>query len=298
MKPDFTPYHKNHIKQLTVFACGTAAIASFAVWLNWQNKGLVLHPMVIYSHRLPSAFSGFRIAHLSDLHNTEFGKHNKKLLQLLKEQRPDIIAITGDLIDARRTNFDVALYFAKQAIKIAPIYYVTGNHESRIPEYQKLEKGLRNIGVTILRDQSVTLVKNREQVCLIGLDDPGFICPSPGSLQELCDLTSKKLSSIKREQSCFTIALSHRPEFIEAYAEHKLDLVLSGHTHGGQIRIPWLGGVIAPMQGFFPKYDAGLFQNGKTKLIIHRGLGNSLFPLRINNRPEVILVTLKKKTEP
>ena len=289
------PNSKHNKKQMFAAACGATAVASFIVWANWQNKGLQLHPIVIYSHRLPSSFSGFKIAHLSDFHNTQFGKNNKKLLRLLKEQKPDIITITGDLVDARRTNFDIALSFTKQALEIAPVYYVTGNHESRIPEYQQFEKMLKGIGVVILRDQSVLLVKNEASIALLGLDDPGFICPSPNSLQELCEQTNKKLNKIKRGKDIFTIGLSHRPELFQAYVENKLDLVLSGHTHGGQIRIPEIGGMIAPMQGFFPKYDAGLYHIAQTDLVIHRGLGNSLFPLRINNRPEVILITLKKK---
>ena len=164
------------------------------------------------------------------------------------------------------------------------MYYVTGNHEARAPEAaQALLDGLTRAGVTVLRSEAVDLQEGGESIRLIGVDDPSF-----GGEANL-DATLEALSS-----DDFTILLAHRPEKIDEYAKWGIDLVLSGHAHGGQIRIPGIGGVYAPGQGFFPKYTSGEYAVGGTTMIVSRGLGNSVLPLRVNDRPEVVIVTLNK----
>ena len=246
------------------------------LWILWGNTALTLTKYTVTSKKLPSGFTGFRIAHVSDLHNTKFGKHNEKLLDLLAQAQPDIIAITGDMIDSRQTDPDAAIAFAKEAVKIAPVCYVPGNHEARIQEYPDFRNALSDLGVTVLENSHLPLVREQESITVSGRMDPGFKIPTP-------DLTV----------DTYQILLSHRPELIEEYAKQGYDLVLSGHAHGGQIRLPFVGGVIAPHQGFFPKYTEGIHRLDNTTLVISRGLGNSLFPLRIHNRPELILITLE-----
>ena len=209
------------------------------------------------------------------------------LLSLLREANPDMIAITGDMIDSRHTDVAVALEFAQEAVRIAPCYYVTGNHESRLPaEYAQLKEGLLALGVEVLEDDRVALEREGETVTLIGVCDPAFQADDHGqaigkTLQEL------------RDDGHYTILLSHRPELFHVYAENNMDLVLSGHAHGGQFRLPFIGGLIAPHQGLFPQYDGGEYTQSNTHMIVSRGIGNSIIPIRFNNRPEIVLIQLE-----
>ena len=247
--------------------------------------------ITISSSRIPPGFSGFRIAQVSDLHNAEFGNGNSKLLQIISETAPDAIVITGDLVDASHTNIDIAVDFAKAASQIAPVYYVTGNHEAALPQYNALKIGLESASVVVLEDTVIQLECNGDTLTLIGLSDPNFTTRS-----DVSSMVETKLNALSPDDSCYTILLSHRPELFDAYVSSGIDLVFSGHAHGGQFRLPLIGGLIAPNQGFFPKYDAGLYSEGKTNLVVSRGIGNSIIPLRFNNRPEVVLVELHRES--
>ena len=260
------------------------------VWTAWGNAALELNTYTIRSRGLPDAFDGYRIAQVSDLHNAEFGDRNQRLLEMLREAEPDMIAITGDLIDSRKTNIAVALAFAEEAVKFAPCYYVSGNHEARVSEYQELKTGLEAAGVTVLDDAQVKIEVSGESITVIGVNDPSFHADYLTSDAAVMD---RKLSELSSEDAGFTILLSHRPELFDTYVAHNMDLVLTGHAHGGQFRLPLIGGLIAPNQGLFPKYDDGLYSEGNTNMIVSRGLGNSIIPFRFNNRPEVVLIELK-----
>lgn len=262
------------------------------VWTAWGNAALELNTYTISSRGLPDAFDGYRIAQVSDLHNAEFGGGNQRLLDMLREAEPDMIAITGDLIDSRKTNIVVALAFAEEAVRIAPCYYVSGNHEARVPEYRELKAGLEAAGVTVLDDARVEIEISGKSITIIGVNDPSFLADYLTSDAAVMD---RKLSELSSEDASFTILLSHRPELFDTYAAHDMDLVLTGHAHGGQFRLPLIGGLIAPNQGLFPKYDDGLYSEGNTNMIVSRGLGNSIIPFRFNNRPEVVLIELKSQ---
>ena len=262
------------------------------VWTAWGNTALELNTYTISSRELSDAFDGYRIAQVSDLHNAEFGEGNQRLLDMLRKAEPDMIAITGDLIDSRKTNIAVALAFAKGAVKIAPCYYVSGNHEARVSEYQDLKTGLEAAGVTVLDDTQVKIEVFGESITIIGVDDPSF---HADYLTGDAAVIDKKLSELAAEDPGFTILLSHRPELFDTYVNHGIDLVLSGHAHGGQFRLPLIGGLVAPNQGLFPKYDAGLYSEDHTNMIVSCGLGNSIIPFRFNNRPEVVLIELKSQ---
>ena len=262
------------------------------VWTAWGNAALELNTYTISSRGLPDAFDGYRIAQVSDLHNAEFGDGNQRLLDMLREAEPDMIAITGDLIDSRKTNIAVALAFAEEAVRIAPCYYVSGNHEARVPEYRELKAGLEAAGVTVLDDARVEIEISGKSITIIGVNDPSFLADYLTSDAAVMD---RKLSELSSEDASFTILLSHRPELFDTYAAHEMDLVLTGHAHGGQFRLPLIGGLIAPNQGLFPKYDDGLYSEGNTNMIVSRGLGNSIISFRFNNRPEVVLIVLKSQ---
>ena len=262
-----------------------------AIWTIWGNKAPMISELSISSDRLPASFSGFRIAHVSDLHNTEFGEKNAALLQMLSECQTDIIVITGDLIDAQHTDIKVAISFAQESVKIAPTYYVTGNHEASSSQYDTLKTGLKDAGVTVLEDEIVYLERNGEAIALLGLDDPNFTIKGD-MFGEVPAMVGTKLKKMLEQDNGYSVLLSHRPELFETYVTCGVDLVLSGHAHGGQFRLPFVGGLVAPNQGLFPRYDAGLYTDGNTNMVVSRGLGNSIIPIRFNNRPEIVLIEL------
>ena len=215
--------------------------------------------------------------------------------------RPAQRGITGDLIDSRRTNrtnLEAALHFARKATQIAPVYYVTGNHEALSPQYSELKAGLEEAGVILLEDKAIQLEQVGEKITLIGLSDPSFTIPDD-RLGEVPAMIRTKLDRLADpEEGSYTILLSHRPELFDVYAASQIDLVFSGHAHGGQFRLPWIGGLVAPNQGLFPQYDAGLYTSGSTQMFVSRGIGNSIIPLRFNNRPEIVVAELISKRNP
>lgn len=279
---------KRHLR----FFILAAILLILAIWTIWGNTALTVNTVTISGSRLPSEFSGFRIAQVSDLHNAEFGEENELLLNSLSKSKPDIIAITGDLVDAQHTNIDVALSFAEKTVQIAPVYYVTGNHEASLSQYSELKIGLEAAGVIVLEDKAIQLEHNGGIVTLMGLSDPNFTIKS-NIFDEVPAMISTKLNDLTEDKAGYTILLSHRPELFDTYVSCSVDLVLSGHAHGGQFRLPLIGGLIAPNQGLFPKYDAGLYTNGRTDMVVSRGIGNSIIPFRFNNRPEIVLVELR-----
>ena len=280
------------IKKKRLIITGAAlALLALIIWTVWGNTALELNTYKVSSNALPDAFDGYRIAHVSDLHNAEMGDGNEKLLAMLREAEPDLIAITGDMIDSRNTNIAVALAFAEEAMQIAPCYYVTGNHEARVSEYDELKTGLEAVRVIVLDDERMELALSSESITLLGVDDPSF--STDYLFGDAASVVSSKLAELTAEEDGFTVLLSHRPELFDTYVDSDMNLVLSGHAHGGQFRLPFVGGLVAPNQGLFPKYDAGLYTEGSTNMIVSRGIGNSLLPFRFNNRPQVILIELE-----
>lgn len=254
------------------------------------NKKIVISNITYKNSKVPSSFDGYKILQISDLHNAEFGKNQKTLIEKTKEIDPDIIFITGDLIDSYNTNIDISMKYIDGITDIAPIYFIPGNHESRIESYNELCDRLTSSGVKILNNKNVFIQKDSSSIGLIGLDDPAFIQTSNQD-----ELFKKLLVDLSKAiDSDFKMLLSHRPEKIVDYKDAKVDLVFSGHAHGGQFRIPFVGGLLAPNQGFFPKYTSGIYKEDNTSMIVSRGLGNSIFPFRINNSPELVVVTLEK----
>ena len=246
-----------------------------------------LNSYTVSSSKLPNGFN-LKIAQVSDFHNCKLGN---EALEQLKKSSPDIIAITGDLIDSRKTKPDVALDFIKEAVKIAPCYYVSGNHEARIKnEYEAIREQMLEYGVTVLENEAITLKINETEINLIGLADPRFSYDSD-SKGKACEEISKSLKPLLNEKM-YNLVLCHRPEAFNEYATNGVDLALAGHAHGGQIIIFGIGAV-APNQGIFPKYIKGIYEKENTKMVVSRGVGNSLFPFRLNNRPEIVQINLK-----
>lgn len=273
---------------MAVFLAGFLGVIA---WVAWGNTALVTTELFVRSEKLPAAFDGFRLVQVSDLHNASFGDGNAELLERVEQAQPDCIALTGDLVDSRHTDVDAALSFAREAAKIAPTYYVTGNHEARLEEWEKLLTGLEEVGVTILQNESILLEREGQSIAFSGVEDPSF--HDDPLLHDTEGIWERNLESLSPEEGRYTILLSHRPEYFAFYEKLGFDLVLAGHAHGGQFRLPGIGGLWAPGQGLFPEYDAGLYQQGGTAMAVSRGLGNSLFPFRVNNRPEIVAITLQ-----
>ena len=264
-----------------------------AIFLVWQNTDIIVNNINVKGDKIPSSFDGFVIVQVSDLHNTEFGKGNVNLLEKIRNQSPDIIVITGDLIDRRRYNLEVAMNFISEALKITNVYYVNGNHEGWSNKYDEIVTALQKTDVINLSDDSVLLEKDGRGIKLLGLSDPSFYSEEYSHTVN----TDNMVKNINKHSGSeyYEILLSHRPDLINIYSKYEVDLVFCGHAHGGQIRIPFIGGIIAPNQGFFPKYTSGMHTVKNTKMIVNRGLGNSLFPFRIFNRPEIVVAKLIKE---
>lgn len=250
----------------------------------YQNKHLVITTYTYESEKLGADLDGYRIVQISDLHNAEFGKENKKLLEIIRSCSPDIIVITGDLVDSNHTNVERAVAFVKEAVKIAPVYYVTGNHEYWLDpsENEQMMQGILAAGAYDLDDEAVRIEKGDSSFMLAGLDD-----------QHLSDETLKSL--LQEQKNELSIVLAHEPQYLQNYANTGADLVLTGHAHGGQIRLPFVGGIVAPDQGFLPEYTSGQYNSADTEMIVSRGLGNSIIPVRLFNYPEVVCVELRCK---
>lgn len=261
-------------------------------YLYFQNTELQVSSYDIVDSRIPKEFNKYKIVQVSDFHNTKSNKLTDDLVKEIKIQNPNVIVITGDLVDSRKTNIDVAISFIKRIKDIAPIYFVPGNHEAKISKYGTLKEKLEKEAVIVLDNKTEVLEINEAKINLIGINDPNMSY-HPYALDN--EKIKNELTDTNYDKNNYSILLSHRPELFDTYVDSKLDLVLTGHAHGGQVRIPFIGGLISPNQGFFPKYTGGKYKEDNTNMIVSRGIGNSIIPFRVNNRPELVVVQLKVK---
>lgn len=273
---DIRSNRKKYIKSAIVLLI----VITLLLFCNFQNKHLETTHYTYEAEQLGVDLDGYRIVQISDLHNVKFGKNNQKLVDRIRECAPDMIVLTGDLVDSNHTNVDRAVQFVNEIVKICPVYYVTGNHEYWLDtsEYENLMDGVASAGVIILDNQVVEISRWDAKFRLVGLDD-----------KSLADGTLEALLSDEKE---LTVVLAHEPQYFARYAGTGVDLVLSGHAHGGQFRLPFVGGIVAPDQGFLPEYTAGEYYMNGTEMIVSRGLGNSVIPVRLFNYPEIVCVEL------
>lgn len=248
---------------------GGALLIWLFVWFN--NSCLKLTRRKIKIDGAPK----LKIVHLSDLHGKRFGRRNSRLIKKVMKEKPDFIAVTGDIIHLYTSgNKEVALEAVSSLKEVAPLLYIAGNHEMRNKGYRLFRKEVAEAGGIVLDDCSVEICG----ITVVGLNG--------------ASLRNDKIEKITPSVSP-KILLAHEPQFFKKYAAAGYDLILCGHAHGGQWRIPFTKiGLFAPGQGKFPKYTAGVHENGKSKMIISRGLGNSEFPLRLFNRPEIITIEI------
>lgn len=262
------------------------------LYLYCENNNLQINNYSITNNNFPVEFNNYKIVQISDFHNTKSKRLAKDLVKEIKNQKPDIIVLTGDLIDANKEHMDISIDFIKEINNTAPIYFVTGNHEASINDYSELKNKLEENNVTILDNESQVIKKKSSEINIIGISDPTMKHSHYETDENIIEF---ELDSIDYNKDNYTILLSHRPELFEIYVDNDINLVLTGHAHGGQIRIPFIGGLIAPNQGLFPKYTNGKIEQDDTTMIVSRGIGNSILPFRINNRPELVLITLSSE---
>ena len=273
-------------------------------WLVWDNQRLVTTQRFVSSEALPEEFAGFRVVQVSDLHSRSFGEDNAHLVEAVRAARPDAIAVTGDLVDRTSPSSHVALDLVEDLQEIAPVYYVTGNHEELYPGTPELLLGLEQRGAVVLRGDAVVLERDGARLAIAGIDDPRVLAPGELRAEQTEEqLTLDRLRALREaledgggeaDGAPFTVLLSHRPEMIREYAATGMDVVLAGHAHGGQVRLPLIGGLIAPDQGFFPRFTEGVHRRDGTALVISRGLGSSIAPIRVNNPAEIVVITLER----
>jgi hypothetical protein len=244
----------------------------------YQIHSIVVTRYTIPVKSLPSNFKDFTILHMTDLHSKYFGADQQQLLELINCQQFDLVALTGDFVDKNRLQTKPAIKLV-EGLKDKPIYYVSGNHDWR--SNFKIKSPLQSLGVHVLDNRGVKIKKNGQHIWLLGVDDP-----YTGR-----DDLHKALKIV--DDDAIKILLAHAPNIYQPASKEKIDLLLVGHTHGGQIRLPFIGAIVAPGQGLFPKYDYGLYRFGSTQMVINGGLGESSLRIRFNTKPEIALITLQ-----
>lgn len=296
---------RSHINRMLIIGAVLAALTGAAVFLYLQNNTLTIERFTI---NLPENIAAeqteesakensVKIVHLSDLHNKGFGEDQQKLLSEIASLEPDLILFTGDLVDSRRNGGENAIILMSALSEKYPVYTIMGNHDFSDDGYKVLT-ALENTQVKTLRNESDMITINEIPIRIHGVDDP--IRHS----RSMRDHHYKEDVGIS-EPDYYNVLLAHRPEYFSLYTESGHDLVLSGHAHGGQIRLPFVGGLFSPHQGLFPQYYQGMHTASKqddvngssdenVSMIVSRGLGNSLFPFRVFNYPQIVFIELVK----
>lgn len=261
------------------FLMGTLAALPY---LYLEKESVRIRRYLVPVQDLPRAFEGFTILHLSDLHDKEYGPEGELLLALVQRERFDMVALTGDLVVGTAPSLKPALDLVAGIKKFfgGPIFSVPGNHDWRLDRGEEFNERLRQAGAKVIPNQTAVVEKGDERLQVVGIDDP---VTRRARLAQAMDDTGAESP---------VVLLSHSPHPFPLAAKLGVDLMLCGHTHGGQLRLPLLGAAFVPAMGFFPPWDLGVFRKGKTTLIVSGGLGESGIPLRINIRPELTLATL------
>ena len=261
-----------------------------ALFFWWSNHSLQTERFTFASARLPEGFDGCVIVQLSDLHGAEFGEGNETLIEKVRELKPDYIFLTGDLQDQyRQTPRSYSVALGRAFAEIAPTYFITGNHEWAFKDVRDLKRELGEAGVTVLTNEYVTLTRNGDSILLAGIDDPNGFAD-----QKTPEALAEEIRAA--EPGAFWMLLAHRNNYFEKeYSYLGADLVISGHGHGGLIRLPFTDGLISVERSFFPSYTAGFYTSNGSDLFVSRGLGNSGRTFRLFNRPEIVVLTLERK---
>ena len=265
-----------------------ALIIICAAGLLYSKFGLTVTRYKVASDRLPESFDGFRIVQLSDLHGSSFGGDNERLVRAVEREAPDLIVMTGDFIDNKKGRVADVESLVNRLVPIAPVYYVSGNHDWATGEIEALAEALERAGARYLRNESILLEQGDGRIVLAGVEDPNgradMVKPN-----EFVDRINADYPDD------YIVLLGHRNYWIERYPDLEVDLILCGHSHGGIVRLPGLGGIIGTNGDLLPEYDDGLFSSGRYSMIVSRGLGNSVPVPRFLNTPEIVTLILYSK---
>ena len=263
----------------------TALLA--AGFLLWGNCSLQTTETALVAPALPPAFDGLRIVELADLHGRVFGRGSRRLLAAVRRAEPDLICIDGDLFD-EHTDLAMLPPLLRGLCAIAPVYYVTGNHEWRVPGLRGILAQMRACGVTVLQDDWRVLRRGEDALIVAGTDDP---C-GPAERKTPAEL----IADIRAEagEAAFLLLLTHRNDQLPQWSALGVQAVLAGHCHGGVVRLPFVGGLFGTDRRLFPAWDAGLYRQGETALYVSRGLGYTNVHFRLFNRPEVAVIVLRR----
>ncbi|MDR0889850.1 MAG: metallophosphoesterase [Oscillospiraceae bacterium] len=269
-----------------LLAAGLAVLLIGACLFYWQNYSIRTERVSLHFAKLPTEFDGLRVVEIADLHGREFGKDSKRLLREVRACKPDIICIDGDLFD-ENTELSMLVPLLRGLLEIAPTYYVTGNHEWRVERLQNLLTWMRAQGVQVLDNTYCTLRRGDSEIVVAGVHDPY----GPYDMKTPQELVSEIRAAYGEE--IYILMLAHRNDTLEQWAALGVDLVLTGHCHGGVVRLPLLGGIFGTKRELLPDYDAGAYTQGQTTLFVSRGLGYSNVHLRLGNRPHLPLLILR-----
>lgn len=271
------------------------AIISYVIGLFWIDTT----KYTISSKKVPKSFDGYKILQLSDLHSRSFGKNSKKLLSKIEEENPDIIVLTGDMVNSKDTDFSSFYELIKSLSTSYTVYYIPGNHEQRLPlnTYNSLISTLLQNNVKVLTNKTEYIIKNSDFITLHGFNLPLLYYNNRLKDESHKELTTNTITQSigSSQENTFNILLSHNPLYFKTYKNWGADLTLSGHMHGGIIHLPIIGGLLSPERTLFSQYSAGKYTFEESTLIVNRGLGNGTINLRVFNNPEISVITLKSK---
>ncbi|MBC1500607.1 metallophosphoesterase [Listeria weihenstephanensis] len=279
-----------------------ALTLGFTGYAYLSTKRLTATEYTVSSAKIAPELDGFRVMQLSDIHGSTFGRYNHTLIRKVYELAPDLIVVTGDLLDGDE-GINTALTLMRKLMRICPVYYVTGNHEARSANLEDLLPALEKSGIVYLKNQHVYIERDGKTFALVGIDDPSMQIEKfhDYSLEEEIDLEETIVREEIEEatagipESIFTFLLAHRPEKWPIYQDTPVDLVCCGHAHGGQVRLPFTEGLFAPHQGLMPKLTAGMHEENDTTMIVSRGIGNATIVPRVFNDPDIPIIRLQHK---
>lgn len=281
----------------TILIIFVVAVCLMLLEIIRELNGFAVTHYNIATPKLKRTAKEKKVLFLSDLHNREYGSHNDKLVEAVKRERPDLILVTGDMLVGKPGHsFSAASEFMRQLPEICPVYYSNGNHEQRMrihPEkyggaYMQYKKELETAGVHFLVNESEVLFWDGGEVVITGLEVPEE-CYLRGK-RSYMTLEETKRRIGKARKDVYEILMVHQPDFMKVYKEWGADLILSGHLHGGIVRIPGIGGVISPQVGMFPKYSGGIYQEGDTSIVVSKGLGTHTVNVRLFNPAELVVL--------
>lgn len=247
---------------------------------------LVVDHYTLKSDKIPQAFAGYKIVHLSDIHGEPYGEGQKALIDKILAQKPDLVVVSGDTLDTHYGQWDNSLVVLEALAKTTPVYFSTGNHEYWTRYRKETTRALEKTGAVYLKNKTVPITKDGKTIYLSGIDDPWYFINEEGGFKA----TLNQIRPI--DPNAFTMLISHRPERQKEYAAAGFDITFSGHAHGGQVRLPFTQGLIAPNQGILPALTAGLHSYENKHLLVSRGLGNPSKMPRFFNPPEIVVLTL------